>query len=203
MVGGPANPLGLAILRRIYAQRAVPRGGLADVESIDPVRLWAVDQEEVDLIGVVRSGVGPERVGSCTRGVEPHHTAAKPSRLALRSQEPTSDIDDQVIPMVIAVRNQHAVAARDELREDDRLTALANIDRMPAQVSPVERAANACSHGTPASGRFPRPKCKRAPPCVARCQVGSRVYMDPSPAGWTARPVADVSVACGGGRRCS
>jgi len=113
MVGGPANPLGLAVRRRIDAQRAVPRSGLADVESIDPVGVRAVDQEEVDLIRVIRRDEGPDSVDPCTHGVEPDYAVTKTPCLALRPEEAASNVDHQVVAMVVAVRNEHPVPALD------------------------------------------------------------------------------------------
>jgi hypothetical protein len=40
----------------------VSRRGLTDVESIDAIGLSTVDQGEIDLLGVIGSGVGATRV---------------------------------------------------------------------------------------------------------------------------------------------
>jgi hypothetical protein len=66
-VGCPADPLRLTIRRRVHTQGAVSRRDLADIKSIDALVLGAVDQEEIDLIGVIRVGVRPERVGPSAR----------------------------------------------------------------------------------------------------------------------------------------
>jgi hypothetical protein len=49
MIGCPANVLGLTISGGIDAQPSIRRGSLADVESIDPVRLWTVDPVDLAL----------------------------------------------------------------------------------------------------------------------------------------------------------
>jgi hypothetical protein len=133
MVGCPANPLGLAIRRGIHTQGAVPRSGLTDVESIDPVGLGAVDQEEVDLFGVVGSDEGASRVDADARGVEVDHAVAKSSRLALSPQVAIAGIDHQVVPVVDAVREQDPVAALHQLGQDDGLAALAHVHGVATQ----------------------------------------------------------------------
>jgi hypothetical protein len=57
------------------------------------------------------------RVCAGAPGGELDHTMAKPSRLALGSQEPASNVDHDVVPMVGAVRDQHPMASFDQLSE--------------------------------------------------------------------------------------
>jgi predicted pyridoxine 5'-phosphate oxidase superfamily flavin-nucleotide-binding protein len=47
MNGCPANALGLTISGGIDAQPSIRRGSLADVESIDPARLWTEEARTI------------------------------------------------------------------------------------------------------------------------------------------------------------
>ena len=133
MVGCPADSLSLTVRRRIYAQRSVRRGGLTNVKSIDPVGLGTVDEEEIDLVGVVRGLNDLTRVCSGATGGELDHASAKSSRLALRSQKPIAGIDHQVVPVVDAIWDQEPVAALHELGDDGGFAALPNVHGMASQ----------------------------------------------------------------------
>ena len=133
MVGCPANPFRLAVGRGIHTQKSVARADLIDADSIDTVCGRTVDEEEIDLIGVIRSVDHATRVCSGATGGELDHASAKPSRLALSSEKPSADIDYQVIPVVGPIRDQHPVAALHQLGENDGFTALADVHGVPTQ----------------------------------------------------------------------
>src|SRR5918999_3331321 len=75
MVGRPANPLELSVRRGIHTQESAARADLVDANSIDPIRAGTVDEEEIDLIGVVRGVNHAAHVCSGATGGELDHAS--------------------------------------------------------------------------------------------------------------------------------
>src|SRR5918992_5269727 len=67
MVGGPANPLSLTVSCGIHTQKSADRPDLIDADSIDAVGIRTVDEEEINLVGVVRPMEHAPRVCSGVR----------------------------------------------------------------------------------------------------------------------------------------
>jgi hypothetical protein len=69
-------------------------------------------------------------VGANAPGGESNRSVPYAPSLALSSQEPPVEIDNEVIPLVDAEREKHPVPTADELGEDDRLGPLPDVYRM-------------------------------------------------------------------------
>ena len=63
-----------------------------------------------------------------------HRPIAKTTRLALGTQELTTEIEDQVVALVDAPWHYHRVTAAGELGEDRRLGPKTDVDRMIGQL---------------------------------------------------------------------
>jgi hypothetical protein len=131
VVGCPTDPLRLSVRRGFHPEDALRRSSLIDVESINPVRVGAVDQEEIDL-AVVRSRECAKRVRPRARRLEADPPPSQTPGLALGAEKAAPGVDDEVVAVICPVRGQDAVSPADQFGEDDRLCALPYVDRVRA-----------------------------------------------------------------------
>jgi hypothetical protein len=104
-------------------------GHLVCRHYIDGVVLRAIDNEEVYLSCVAAPARTPAvRLDALSAALD--NAFAKASCLALRPEESTPAIENHVVALVDAKRQQDAIAALDQLRENCCLRTVANIDRM-------------------------------------------------------------------------
>jgi hypothetical protein len=67
-------------------------------------------------------------------GAEENDPTSEPSCLALRAYELSLQVDDEVVTLIHPEREQHSVAATDQLGEDHCLGPLPDIDRVVAEL---------------------------------------------------------------------
>jgi hypothetical protein len=131
IVASPPNAPVLTVAGGVYSKGTLRAGGLIDRDDVDASGAWAMDDEQIDIVLVVAchglAGVRPD-----ARSTKDHTPATKSARLTLDTPERTVDIEHQVVTVVVSERKQYAIAASNELGEDDRLGPDANVDRMRA-----------------------------------------------------------------------
>jgi hypothetical protein len=118
VVLGEPDPAALVVATGFKAQPSI-RTHLFDRDDVDGVVDREVDPKQVcepDVRG------RPATVVGCV-SVEQEASSPRPRGLALHSNELTSDVDDEVVRMPVAERNQDIKAAPHEGVEDRRLAS--------------------------------------------------------------------------------
>src|SRR4051794_36864582 len=106
-----------------------------DRDEVDGSCLDAVDAEEIDLSSVVlRQQFRIRMVVVAASGAEGDRALLQPSGLALDEVERAAVLDREVVPGVLADRQQHAIAARSERENDRELRSVADVLRMLSHV---------------------------------------------------------------------
>lgn len=134
MVDRPPDPLQLIIGRRFDAQARLGEDpGVADGDSIDAVRLGALNEKHVRLLAALAADVGALRVRSAAARADPHRAVPEASGLALHAQEPVAEIEHEVVALVGAQWPENPVAETRQCGDDDGLGSVPDIDGMRAR----------------------------------------------------------------------
>ena len=138
----------LSVLRRLETKARTARRAAFDRYRVDIEKRWAMHQEEVDL-----AVVSPDdcSLGIALNALRREQDASVPlsTRLALCSDEAISEIDDQVVALVHAERNEYPESTAYEFRENVGLCALTDVDWMSTLVRLGQGKPHAPDHPPP------------------------------------------------------
>ena len=129
VVRGPADAQFLVVHWRTKSKHDLGTTSLLDRDSIDPVILGAIGDEEVRVAAVV-TGESDLRIRSDALTTELHAVALDARGLALHSDELLAQVENEVVSMIDAEREKDPVPALDEFRKNDGFRSLTNVDRM-------------------------------------------------------------------------
>jgi hypothetical protein len=108
-----------------------PIGCPIDRHAKDLSQIRAIDQEQLSLTLIAtnhrRLGVALDALGA-----EHDHTFPESAGLALTAEEVAALLDNEVVALIRAERQQHLIAPFHELRKDRRLAPLTNVNRVAA-----------------------------------------------------------------------
>lgn len=111
----PVNALDLAIECRFDAQSRFARARYLDWDAVHIARsIGAVNEKNVNVSSII-AAQNSVHVALHADRVELDRAMAQPSGLALGAYELSLEVEDQVVPLIHAPRNQDGVAAAAEL----------------------------------------------------------------------------------------
>jgi hypothetical protein len=122
----------LAVAGRVNAKiHACPRN-LIRRDHVNPFVVWAVDDEEVYLSGVIPSP-GSVHVRLNASRTELDYPISETPGLALGLEEYSFVFHHEVVALIDAIRNTDSVTAGDQLIEDRRLAAMPDVNGVVGQ----------------------------------------------------------------------
>jgi hypothetical protein len=119
--------MGLLVTGRVDSKIHVPGPGLTDWHTVDLLGFRAIDEENLNLTVIGARDVSTS-VGLHAPRAEDDSAVPEAPRLALGAQEPSLQIEHEIVALVDPERQQDSVTPAHQFGEDRRLGSLSDID---------------------------------------------------------------------------